>query len=94
MTSHPRRPRPPSAAEPLGLDGKHLVSAGAAPRNHGYLAVWDAGTGALRHGEELPLGTLYALAVSPDGQLLALGTGGGLRGGRNNGLVLKVPALK
>jgi WD40 repeat protein len=56
-------------------DGKRLVSAGDAPLNKGYLAVWDVETGKLQHGEELPLGVFFALALSPDGQRIAVGAG-------------------
>src|SRR5205085_1691756 len=56
-------------------DGKTLVSAGTAPRNRGYLAVWDVATGRLRYSQELPLGPIYSLAVSPDGSRLALACG-------------------
>jgi WD40 repeat protein len=56
-------------------DGKRLLSAGDAPLNKGYLAMWDAASGKLLYGEELPLGVFYSLAVSPDGAKLALGAG-------------------
>jgi WD40 repeat protein len=56
-------------------DGKSLVSVGNAPRNQGYLAVWNFADGKMLHGEELPLGALYSVAVSPDGKLLALACG-------------------
>jgi WD40 repeat protein len=75
-------------------DGKFLVSSGQAPRLRGFLAVWDAGKGTLLSSAELPVGPLYSLALSPNGRLLALGTGGGVReGGVNAGLVLKMPAV-
>ncbi len=56
-------------------DGKRLVSVGDAPLNKGYLAVWDPAAGKLLHGEEMPLGIFYSVAVAPDGKLLALGAG-------------------
>lgn len=55
--------------------GTHLVSVGMAPRNHGYLAVWNVADGRLAYGEELPLGAFYSVAISPDGKLLAVGCG-------------------
>jgi WD40 repeat protein len=55
-------------------DGK-LVTVGTAPRNQGYLAVWNPADGALLAGMELPLGPIYSAAVSPDGSKLALGCG-------------------
>jgi WD40 repeat protein len=56
-------------------DGKRLISAGDAPLNRGYLAVWDVPTGKLLYGEELPLGNFHSLALAPDEKLLALGAG-------------------
>jgi WD40 repeat protein len=56
-------------------DGRRLLSAGDAPLDKGYLAIWDAESGKMLHGEELPLGTIYSMAVSPDETLLALGAG-------------------
>jgi WD40 repeat protein len=56
-------------------DGKRLISAGDAPLNRGYLALWDVSAGKLLYGEELPLGNFYSLAISPDEKLLALGAG-------------------
>jgi WD40 repeat protein len=76
-------------------DGR-LVSAGGAPRLRGYLAVWDPTTGKLVSGQELNIGTVFSLAVSPDGKLAALGTGGSVRIGAelNQGVVLKLPGTK
>jgi WD40 repeat protein len=59
----------------LTPDGKYVVSAGNAPRNQGYLAVWDLSDGKLIYGEELPLGPIYALAVAPNGKQLAVASG-------------------
>jgi WD40 repeat protein len=56
-------------------DGKHLISAGNAPRNQGYLAVWNVADGKLLHSEELPLGPFYSLAVAPDGKTVAVAAG-------------------
>jgi WD40 repeat protein len=56
-------------------DGRFLISAGNAPKNQGYLAVWNVADGKMLHGEEMPLGAFYSVAVSPDGKLLALGCG-------------------
>jgi WD40 repeat protein len=55
-------------------DGK-LVSIGDAPKNSGYLAVWSPQDGKLLYAETLPLGAFYGLAISPDGQVLAIGAG-------------------
>jgi WD40 repeat protein len=73
-------------------DGKHLVSAGNAPRGRGYLAVWSVADGKLLHGEELSLGPIYSVAVSPDNKFLALGCGPRGRDlQETNGYILKMP---
>jgi len=56
-------------------DEKYLVSIGPAPRNQGYLAVWDVADGKLVAGSELPFGPLFGLAMTPDGKNLLLGCG-------------------
>lgn len=77
-------------------DGKRLISAGAAPRLHSYLAVWNVPDGKLLYGGEQSLGTLFSLAVSADGKYLAVGAGGsnssGAEGNKNNVYVMKLPA--
>jgi WD40 repeat protein len=92
---------PPAQAHPgyvYGVrftpDGRYLISAGGAPQNKGFLAVWNAADGKLLSGDELAVGTLFALTLSADGKLVGLGTGGTARAGgpeMNNGLVLKLP---
>src|SRR5262249_49049848 len=73
-------------------DGKYLISVGGAPRNQGYLAVWNAADGKLEYGEELPLGTFYSVSLSPDGKHLAIGAG---RPGQetNSSYILTMPKL-
>jgi WD40 repeat protein len=56
-------------------DDKYLVSVGSAPKNQGYLAVWNVADGTQVFGAELPLGPIYSVAVSPDGSHLLLGCG-------------------
>jgi WD40 repeat protein len=73
-------------------DGKFLVSAGNAPKWHGYLAVWNVGDARLLYGEELSLGPIYSAAVSPDGKLLAMACGSrGKDLQETNGYILKMP---
>ena len=76
--------------------GKRLVSAGQAPRLHGYLAAWDATSGKLLAGKELKFGSIFSLAVAPDEKSLAIGTGGSVRTGDelNLAVVLEMPAEK
>ncbi len=75
-------PMQPPYSQPglvLGLrftkDGKYLLSAGDAPRNQGYLAVWDWQSGKMLYGDALPLGVFYGMALSPDEKLLAVAAG-------------------
>jgi WD40 repeat protein len=78
-------------------DGKQLISVGGAPRNQGYLAIWNAADGKLLYGAEQSLGTLFSLAVSADGKYLAVGAGGtsaGEEGNKNNVYVMKLPPSK
>jgi WD40 repeat protein len=97
LKAAPGNPPPSHPGWVYGLrftpDGKHLVSVGSAPRNKGYLAVWNVADGKLLYGEELSLGALYAVAVSPDGKRLAVATGvtGGATQQANNAYVLKMP---
>jgi WD40 repeat protein len=95
---------PPPAAHPLAVyavrftpDGKYLLSAGAAGRNQGYLAIWSVADGKLAYAEELPVGGIWGLALSPDAKLLALGTNlaiGPERNKVNASFVIKMPEIK
>ncbi|MFO0930377.1 MAG: WD40 repeat domain-containing protein [Gemmataceae bacterium] len=73
--------------------GKTLVTAGGAPRLHGYVAGWDVASGKFLTGRELDVGTIFALAVAPDDRALAIGTGGSLRAEKdlNLGLIFPFP---
>jgi WD40 repeat protein len=75
-------------------DGK-LISLGDAPKNRGYLAVWDPQAGKLLFGETLSMGTFFGMAVSPDERTLAVATGsrGKMNPELNNVYLLKVPPL-
>jgi len=74
--------------------GKQLVSVGMAPRNHGYSAVWNVADGKLLYSEELPLGAIYSVAISPDGKLLALACGPrGRQFQEANCYLMKMPEL-
>jgi WD40 repeat protein len=76
-------------------DGKRLVSVGDAPLNKGYLAVWSTDDGKMLYGEEMALGTFYALALSPDDRLLAIGAGprGRPTPELNSAYLIKMPDL-
>ena len=44
--------------------------------------------------EEMPLGTFFSVAVSPDGQTLAVGAGGSPGAKEVNGYIIKTPTAK
>jgi WD40 repeat protein len=75
-------------------DGKYLISAGNAPRNRGYLALWNVPDCTLAAARELATGPIYGLTLSPDGARLALACGPQNREQQNgNGYVLKTGEL-
>src|SRR5262249_15167886 len=76
-------------------DGK-LISAGDAPGDKGYLAVWNPADGKMLFGEAMPLGTFFGLALSPtDGKTIAIGAGprGRPTPNFNSAFLMKVPVL-
>lgn len=98
-TATPNVPTPPQAhpgwvySVRFTPDGKRLVSAGNAPRNQGYLAVWNVADGTLLDGQELPLGAFYSVAVAPDGKSAAIGSGPrGRQFADVNAYILRLPA--
>jgi WD40 repeat protein len=54
-------------------DGRTLVSAGRTGEADGVILLWDVGTGKLRRQLNGHRGVVSALAISPDGKLLASG---------------------
>lgn len=56
-------------------DEKYLVSVGPAPRNKGYLAVWQVADGKLIYAAESNAGPTFGLAVGPTGKLALIGNG-------------------
>jgi WD40 repeat protein len=56
-------------------DGAYLISAGGAPRFHGYLAAWQVDDGKLVYAEEAAVGNYQALAMTANGRLLGLACG-------------------
>ena len=74
-------------------DGR-LVSVGGAPRNQGFLATWNVAEGKMLTAEEMPLGAFFSVAVSTDGQLLAVGTAGSPGAKEVSSYVLKTPVAK
>jgi hypothetical protein len=56
-------------------DEKYLVSAGPAPKNRGYVAVWSVADGKLAGSMDVDNGPVFGLAITPDGKSLLLGCG-------------------
>jgi WD40 repeat protein len=76
-------------------DGK-LISLGDAPKNRGFLAVWDPQAGTMVFGETLAIGTLLNMAVAPDERTLAIAAGnrGKANTELNNVYLIKLPLGK
>jgi WD40 repeat protein len=73
-------------------DDKYLITAGAAPRYQGYLAVWSVTDGTRVSGAERDAGPIQGLALFPDGSRLVLGCGPRNRLDTNSEvLVIKTP---
>src|SRR5262249_17783916 len=73
-------------------DGKYLVSVGNAPENKGFIGIWSVADAKLVYSEELPIGPIYAVAVSPDAKLLAIACGPrSLQATDANAYILKMP---
>ena len=72
-------------------DGQFLVSAGAAPRYHSYLAVWNVVDGKRIYGSDRDGGAIHSLEMSLDGSRLFVG-GAPPRGRPEaDGFILKFP---
>lgn len=56
-------------------DDKYLITAGSAPKNQGYLAVWNVADGKMLYGSEMATGPVYSIALSKDGAQILLGCG-------------------
>jgi WD40 repeat protein len=75
-------------------DGK-LISLGDAPKNRGFLAVWDPQSGKMLFGETLAMGTFFNMAVAPDERTVAIAAGSRGKGNPdfNSVYLLKLPAI-
>jgi WD40 repeat protein len=76
-------------------DGK-LISVGKAPKDEGYLAVWNPQDGKLLYAEARPIGNFFRLDLTPDEKLMALAAG--VLGARrapelNNAYLVRNPIL-
>ncbi len=78
-------------------DGKYLISAGDAPGNKGFLAIWDWQTGKMLYDNTALNGVYYGLALSPDEKLIAVSAGNRDRKSAspdfNAAYLFKMPAL-
>jgi WD40 repeat protein len=78
-------------------DGKYLISAGDAPGNKGFLAIWDWQAGKMLYENTALNGVYYGLALSPDEKLIAVCAGNRDRKSAspnfNAAYLLKMPSL-
>jgi WD40 repeat protein len=72
-------------------DGQFLVTAGAAPRSRGYLAVWNVSNGQRVFGAERDLGPIHSIAVSPDNTKLVVGCAPAKGKAEGESVVVKLP---
>ncbi|MCE9533392.1 MAG: hypothetical protein K8T89_20045 [Planctomycetes bacterium] len=54
---------------------KYLVSVGSAPKNQGFLAVWNVADGKMLYSQEMTNGPIYSVVPTKDGTQLILGCG-------------------
>ncbi len=79
---HPTVKGEPGQSHPGGVyalrltpDEKFLISAGPAPKNRGYVAVWNMADGKLVSGTETNTGPIYTAILTADGKGVILGCG-------------------
>jgi WD40 repeat protein len=77
-------------------DGKYLVSTGEARYFKGFLGIWSMKDSKLVYSKEMPWGTFYGVAISPDDKRLALACGADSRDAKsvNSSYVIKMPELE
>ena len=75
-------------------DGK-LITVGDAPKNQGYLAVWNPQDGKLLYADTQPIGSFFSLALTPDEKTIALAAGSRGRPAPefNNAYLVRIPVL-
>ncbi|MCS7044982.1 MAG: WD40 repeat domain-containing protein, partial [Gemmataceae bacterium] len=75
-------------------DGK-LITVGDAPKNQGFLAVWNPQDGKLLYQDTQPIGCFYHLALTPDEKAIALAAGyrGRTQPELNNAYLVRIPVL-
>lgn len=72
----------PNLAHPGGIyglrltdDGKYLISVGPAPKNKGFVAVWNSVDGKLVSATETNTGPIYSVVLTADGKNIIVGCG-------------------
>ena len=63
----------------FSADSSKIVSAGPAPRNMGYLAVWNVADGKMLAAHEMPVGAIYCADLLANGSII-IGCGAKERG--------------
>lgn len=77
------------------LNNGRLISVGDAPKNRGYIGIWNVADGSLIRGESTDFGSLMGFALTPDEKTMAVGCGnrGPIVGDFNNAKILKVQGV-
>jgi WD40 repeat protein len=77
------------------LNNGKLLTIGDAPKNRGYIAVWNVGDGKLDFGETTEFGSIFNAALSPDQKTLVVGAGarGPGPGDFNHARLIRVPGV-
>jgi WD40 repeat protein len=72
-------------------DGQFLVSAGAAPKSKGYLAVWKVSNGKRVSFREYDFGAIHSMSLNSSGTLMAFGCAPVRGQSEANVIVIKYP---
>ncbi len=99
---NPKLPQPPMPEPGISHPGwvyraqfanndRWIISAGLAPRQKGYLAIWNVADGKLLFGEELSIGPVYDFVITPDGNYLLTACGKSPANGQIDNAIYLLP---
>jgi WD40 repeat protein len=76
----------------LSANGTQLISAGSAPKNRGFIGIWNVADGKLLTSADLQTGPIYQMALTVDGNSAVLGCGPRVRmQPASDALLIKLP---